>query len=151
MIIKTGKASIKDIEKSIDNWYGGRKTYLDYKNRSDRDILKFIINDIKRLKYIKVYKIFMDNKIVGFIEISSIPKKIANYNLSIKINNIIISPNARNAGLGKRLIDLSVKMAKELGAINLVLQSRADTFYKKQGFHSIENNKLQSGFVKKID
>ena len=89
----------------------------------------FKINNLNRTE--KIYVYLYDNKVTGFIHISS------NYEI-IDILNIVVDPKYEKQGIGKKLINYIIKK-KDTIASKIMLEVREDNlkainFYQKNHF-----------------
>lgn len=85
---------------------------------------------------------FSDNKIVGFLGMKMHDGAIC------KLNDIIILPEHRQHGYGKKLLDFCKKKAKELGASKVLLgmiddNKRLRKWYEDNGFLNIGYKKYE--------
>lgn len=89
----------------------------------------FKINNLNRIE--KIYVYLYDNKVTGFIHISS------NYEI-IDILNIVVDPKYEKQGIGTKLINYIIKK-KDTIASKIMLEVREDNlkainFYQKNNF-----------------
>jgi len=89
----------------------------------------FKINNLNRIE--KIYVYLYDNKVTGFIHISS------NYEI-IDILNIVVDPKYEKQGIGTKLINYIIKK-KDTIASKIMLEVREDNlkainFYQKNHF-----------------
>ncbi len=90
-------------------------------------------------KYGKCYIAYLEDKPVGYVALAI---KDFGYRKSkyVEIENIGINPEYRSQGIGKLLVDETVKWAKEQKATKLFVSAywnnkKAINFYKKNGFY----------------
>ena len=95
--------------------------------------------DLASGKYGKCFIAYLDNQPVGYIALAI---KDFGYRKSkyIEIENIGVNPQHRSKGIGKMLMDESIRWAKEQKATKLYVSAywgnkRARDFYKKNGFY----------------
>jgi len=79
-----------------------------------------------------------DGKIIGFIDRWIISDFVHGGKLAY-IQNLYVSPNYRRKGIGSRLLQETVKRAKDKGVIEIHVSTEFDNkgaieFYRKQGF-----------------
>ena len=96
----------------------------------------FKINNLNRTE--KIYVYLYDNKVTGFIHISS------NYEI-IDILNIVVDPKYEKQGIGTKLINYIIKK-KDTIASKIMLEVREDNlkainFYQKNHFTIIAKRK----------
>jgi predicted N-acetyltransferase YhbS len=113
-----GKWIIKEIE-YIDNW--------------DKNELENVIEEfIETLKNKgRVFGAYEDNKLIGFAAL--INKKFGSNNQYIQLGHIHVSFGYRNNGIGKKLFELCIKGAKEMGAAKIYIS--ANTSEETQKFY----------------
>ena len=86
---------------------------------------------------------FIDEKSIGYLEYSIIYDR-------LEIDNIQVSEEYRNNGIGTKLMDQLISLAIELHSINITLEVRvsneiARNLYKKFGFHEVAIRKYYYG------
>lgn len=86
---------------------------------------------------------FIDEKSIGYLEYSIIYDR-------LEIDNIQVSEEYRNNGIGTKLMAHLISLAIELHAINITLEVRvsnevARNLYKKFGFHEVAIRKYYYG------
>ena len=59
------------------------------------------------------------------------------------IQDLIILPNYRNLGLGRKLVDFLINQCKEKGVgwIGVIAEPGSEEFYKRLGFKNMKNHK----------
>jgi len=80
--------------------------------------------------------VFKDNKLVGYGALH-----IHSLELS-EIRSLIVSPEARNLGAGKAIVEYCKKEAKELGLKEILVLTYIADFFRKLGFVEIEKEKI---------
>ncbi len=89
----------------------------------------------------------IDDEIVGTASVVIEPKFIHNGKLVGHIEDVAVTYDFQKLGIGKKLMDEIVKIAKENGCYKLVLHCDEDkvAFYKKIGFYRIDGMRLDIG------
>jgi glucosamine-phosphate N-acetyltransferase len=84
------------------------------------------------------------DEVIGTLTLHLQKKLIRDGSIAGFIEDVLIKEKYRGKGIGKKLIDIAIKAAKELGCykINLSCYENRINFYEKCGFH-IENNTMR--------
>lgn len=96
----------------------------------------------KRVKLIKsnpLHKIFVaisSGKIVGTASVIIEPKFIHDLSFVSHIEDVVVDLDAREGGIGKKLMEHSISFSKEANCYKIILDCSDDNvgFYKKMGF-----------------
>jgi N-acetylglutamate synthase-like GNAT family acetyltransferase len=115
---KDGKWIITEIE-YIANW--------------DKNEIENVIKEFTNtLKYNgRIFGAYEDNKLIGFATL--INKKFGSNNQYIQLGHMHVSFGYRNKGIGKKLFELCIKNAKEIGAAKIYIS--ANTSEETQKFY----------------
>lgn len=94
------------------------------------------------------YVFFENEKAIGFIGVESFPTED-----KLKIHKIYVLPDTQGKGVGKRLLQKAIKVAKEKSISNVFLNvnrfNKAVGFYEKMGFEILyeENIDIGNGYL----
>jgi len=111
---------LTDVEKDKINYKDFCKRYDEMNNRN-----------------INVYVIRSEKKIIGTASLIIEPKFIHNLGSVAHIEDVVIDINYRGNGLGKKIIDHIVNIARERNCYKIILDCSSNNvgFYKKCGFN----------------
>ena len=80
--------------------------------------------------------VFKDNKLVGYGALHIHSPELS------EIRSLIVSPEARGLGAGKKIVEYCKQEAKELGLKEILVLTYIADFFKKLDFEEIEKEKI---------
>ncbi|MDD9150016.1 GNAT family N-acetyltransferase [Sporolactobacillus sp. CQH2019] len=112
---------------------------LDEKKRMPEEEARALFHEIRRYPYYKIYCVCPEDKMIGTYTLI-ILDNFGHGGLKIAIvENVAVAPDARHAGIGRKMMDDAMQRAKDNGCYKLMLssdikRSGAHAFYDSLGF-----------------